>query len=78
MYTVYAIRSHTSNYIYKGLTSNLEERLLRHDSGYEKTTKPYLPFELIYTKEFSRREDARLHEKYLKSGEGREMLRKLE
>ena len=78
MYIVYAIRSLTSNYIYKGLTYNLEERLFRHNSGYEKTTKPYLPFKLIYTKEFLNREDVRLHEKYLKSGAGREMLKKLE
>ncbi|WP_369415193.1 GIY-YIG nuclease family protein [Belliella calami] len=33
-------------YIYVGLTSNLDERIHRHNSGYEKTTKPYTPFDL--------------------------------
>jgi len=77
MFQVYAIKSQVRNYIYVGLTSNLEARLLRHNSGFEQTTKPYLPFELIYQKEFPTRIEARVHEKYLKSGVGKEFLKKL-
>ena len=76
MYTVYAIKSLSSNYVYKGLTSDLEERLRRHNAGLEKTTKPYCPFKLIYKKEFETRLEARNHEKYLKSGIGREFLKR--
>ncbi len=47
-HTVYAIASLSRNYIYVGMTSNLDNRLKRHNNGYEKTTKPYAPFELIY------------------------------
>ncbi len=48
MYTVYAITSKSRKYIYVGLTSDLERRLKQHNNGYEKTTKPYAPFILIY------------------------------
>ena len=49
MVYVYAISSLTKNYIYVGMTQDLEARLVRHKKGREKTTKPYAPFRLIYT-----------------------------
>ena len=78
MYRVYAISSQIRKYIYVGLTSNLEERLNRHNRGYEKTTKPYRPFKLIYTEHFNSRIEARKREKYLKSGVGKEFLKTLQ
>jgi putative endonuclease len=77
MYTVYAISSITRNYIYVGLTSDIEARILRHNLGYEKTTKPYSPFLLIYTEVWPDRISARKREKYFKSGIGKEFLRNL-
>ena len=77
MYTIYAIKSLYKNYIYVGLTSDLENRIHRHNSGYEKTTKPYRPFNLIYTEIAENRESARLREKFLKSSTGKRFLRKL-
>ena len=53
-------------------------RLNRHNRGYEKTMRPYSPFQLIYKEEFSTRKDARIHEKYLKSGIGKEFLKGLD
>jgi putative endonuclease len=77
MYKVYAIKIKNRNYIYVGLTSNLEERLQRHNSGREKTTRAYRPFELIYSEDHPTREEARKREKYLKSGVGKEFLKKI-
>lgn len=77
MFTVYAISSINRNYIYVGFTSNLENRLGQHNRGYTKSTKPYAPFEIIYTEEVEDREMARKREKYWKSGIGKERLRKL-
>ncbi|MCH9030613.1 MAG: GIY-YIG nuclease family protein [Bacteroidetes bacterium] len=77
MYTVYAIKSKTRNYIYVGLTSNLNERLHRHNSSYEKTTRAYAPFNLIFFENFLSRVEARAKEKYLKSGVGKEFLKKI-
>ena len=77
MYWVYAISSIRRNYIYVGLTSNLEERIRRHNNGYERTTKAYLPFRLIYSEKLNSRSEARVREKYLKSGIGKEFLKQL-
>ncbi len=77
MFTTYAIKSKIKKYIYVGLTNNINRRFLQHNTGKEKTTKPYLPFDLIYTKEFESRVEARKHEKYLKSGSGKEFLKSL-
>jgi len=78
MFTVYAIKSKIRNYIYVGFTSDLNDRLHRHNSGYEKTTRAYAPFDLIFTEEFQTRTQARVKEKYLKSGIGKEFLKKIE
>ena len=77
MFTVYAIKSLTKNYIYVGLTNNLDRRLNEHNTGSNRTTKPYRPFVLIYTETFNSRTEARLKEKYFKSGVGKGFLRKL-
>ena len=75
MFYTYAISSLNKNYIYVGLTSNLERRLSEHNKGYNKTTKPYKPFNLIYFESFSTRIEARKKEKYLKSGIGKGFLK---
>ncbi|MBE7477568.1 MAG: GIY-YIG nuclease family protein [Ignavibacteriales bacterium] len=77
MYKVYAIKSKIRKYIYVGMTSNIVERIERHNKGYEKTTRAYRPFELIYTEDQATREEARKREKYFKSGIGKEFLKKL-
>ena len=78
MYYVYAIKSLKREYIYVGLTNNLERRFSDHDKGYNRTTKPYRPFKLIYTEKFDTRSEARKREKYLKGGSGKEFLKNIE
>ncbi|WP_350289122.1 GIY-YIG nuclease family protein [uncultured Croceitalea sp.] len=75
MIIVYAISSMYHNYIYVGMTKNLEERLSRHNCKREKTTKFYAPFELIFSEQCSNRIEGRKREKYWKSGVGKEQLR---
>jgi len=75
MVYVYALESVSRNYIYVGLTSNLKQRISQHQKGYEKTTKPYRPFELLHYEEFETRDEARKREKYLKSAAGKRYLR---
>ncbi|MEK6482142.1 GIY-YIG nuclease family protein [Catalinimonas sp. 4WD22] len=77
MFYVYAIRSINANYIYVGLTNNIERRINEHNKGYNKTTKSYSPFKLIVVEQFESRKDARGREKKLKSGVGKEYLRSL-
>jgi putative endonuclease len=77
IYYVYALSSLHRNYIYVGLTSNLDQRMDVHQSGRNKTTAPYRPFQLIYFELCETRVEARLREKYFKSGVGKEKLRKI-
>jgi len=77
MYYVYAIASIERNYIYVGLTDNVIRRFYEHNHGKNRTTKPYLPFLLIFTAECVNRGTARNVEKYYKSGVGKEKLKKL-
>jgi putative endonuclease len=77
MHTVYALKSQTRNYMYVGMTANLERRLFQHNTGHEKTTRPYAPFTLLWVEVFPSRAEARMREKYLKSGVGKEFLKSL-
>ena len=77
MFNVYAIRSQVNNYIYVGLTHDLEKRIRRHNQGHERTTRAYRPFVLIHKEDFVTRAEAREREKYLKSGIGKEFLKSI-
>lgn len=77
MYYVYAIASLERNYIYVGLTDNVDRRFGEHNEGKNKTTKPYRPFVLIFTIEAATRIEARKFEKYYKSGSGKEKLKQI-
>ena len=59
------------------MTANIENRIFRHNNGRERTTKPYIPFLLLYVEECNNRIEARIREKYWKSGIGKEKLREL-
>ncbi|MEK7583423.1 MAG: GIY-YIG nuclease family protein [Patescibacteria group bacterium] len=74
---VYAIASLSRNYIYVGLTNNTERRIGQHQQGKEKTTAPYRPFKTVLIEKYRTRVEAREREKYLKSGEGKELLKRL-
>ncbi len=74
---VYAIQSIQRNYIYVGLTSDLEKRISQHNNGKERTTRPYRPFILIHHEMFGTRLEARKREIYLKSGCGKDFLKNL-
>jgi putative endonuclease len=77
MIIVYALNSLSKNYIYVGQTDNLNRRYKQHNEGREKTTRSYRPFKIIHTEEFPDRDSARKREKYLKSGTGKEFLKRL-
>jgi putative endonuclease len=77
MVWVYAISSVERNYIYVGITFDVDKRFDRHNKGHERTTKPYAPFKLIFTEEYKSREEARQREKYWKSGIGKERLKRI-
>lgn len=77
MYYVYALSSTVRRYIYVGLTNSPGRRIHQHQAGYEQTTSPYRPFRVLLIEEFSTRPEARMREKYLKSGIGKEFLKEI-
>jgi putative endonuclease len=77
MYYVYVLKSKTKQY-YKGQTANLERRLQEHFLGKSSVTRHLRPLELIHVQLCESREEARLLEKYLKSGFGRENIKQVD
>ena len=77
MWYVYAIVSEVNGFIYVGMCMNLERRLKEHNNGMSKFTKAYIPWRFIYKEFIGAREEARIKEKYLKSGIGKEFLKTL-
>jgi len=77
MIYVYAIESLKTPRIYVGQTNDLKKRLREHNAGITKTTKFFRPWQLFYYEEYPDRKAAREKEKYLKSGSGKEFLKRL-
>jgi putative endonuclease len=63
---VYILKSVNKNWYYVGSTNSIERRLKEHQSGKSKPTKPYLPIELVFRKEFLTEIEARSYERKLK------------
>ena len=78
MFFVYIIlRSDSSGRFYTGYTENVTQRLGQHNEGLTKSTKNRGPWKLVRCEEFSTRAEAMRGEKFLKSGQGRNELRRI-
>ena len=75
MYFVYVIKSQKDNKLYYGLTTNLQKRLVEHNTGSVRSTKNRIPFDLVYHEEVKTLLKARKKEKYFKSGFGRKYVK---
>ena len=73
----YALKSKKDSTLYIGMSTDVAKRLLQHNAGKTVSNRHHTPFEVIYTREFQTRYEAREYEKYLKSGIGREFLKSL-
>jgi len=77
MHYVYILRSLTSpERYYTGVTSNLRERLAKHNSKTVEYTSKYTPWEIKTYIAFSDEKQAFEFEKYLKSASGRAFAKK--
>jgi len=75
MWYVYLLLSRKTKCWYIRSTNNLQKRILKHNSGKNKSTKFGLPWKVIYCEISLNKDDARAREKYLKSGIGRRYLK---
>ena len=71
MYYTYILLSSKSHIFYFGSTNNLTERLRLHNCGKVISTKPHLPWKLVWYGAFETEKQARDFELYLKTGSGK-------
>jgi putative endonuclease len=77
MYFVYIIKSLKDGRLYKGMTVDLERRILEHNIGKTKSTRAFRPWELVHFEIFDNKSIARERELFFRSGTGREFLKKI-
>ena len=73
---VYALQSKKDGNLYIGISASPEKRLMEHNAGMTRSTKSRRPFVLIYKESCVSQKAAREREKLLKSGSGREFLKR--
>jgi putative endonuclease len=66
-YFIYILISKKDNKMYVGCTTDLEQRLVDHNSGKVSATKNRRPFEIIYSEKYTDKAEAFNRERYLKS-----------
>ena len=76
MFFVYVLRSNVNGHFYVGMSQDVANRVVQHNSGMTKSTKAYRPWVLFFHEAFSTRIEARKREVYLKSGIGKEFIKK--
>jgi putative endonuclease len=70
-YYVYVLRSEKDGSFYVGHTSDLEERIQRHNHGKSLYTKAKAPWKLIYQELFTTRSEAMQREREIKGKKNR-------
>jgi putative endonuclease len=75
MWYVYILRC-CDNRLYTGCTSNIIERMEKHQKGYVLSTSNRRPVKLLSYIVFTDKYKAYLFEKYLKTGSGRAFAKK--
>jgi len=76
-YTVYILFSKPFNKHYTEYTSDVNSRFKSHNELGKDWTAKYRPWQFIYTKEFDSKTEALIHEKWLKTGAGRDFIKTL-
>lgn len=76
-YFVYVLFSNKDKWLYTGFTDNLERRIKEHNQGLVESTKNRAPLELTYFEGYKDKRTALEREKYLKTGWGRNYLKKI-
>jgi len=76
MFFAYILKSEKDNTYYYGSTGDIEGRLKYHNSGKVKYTKGHLPYKLYYFESYNSRSEAMAREKFFKSIDGYNWLRK--
>ncbi|KKS81514.1 MAG: Excinuclease ABC C subunit domain protein [Candidatus Wolfebacteria bacterium GW2011_GWC1_43_10] len=74
---VYVLNSREDGDNYVGCTDNLNKRLKQHNLGQVYSTRKRRPLDLVYAEIFLNQQDAYEREKFLKSGWGKNYLKRV-
>ena len=74
-YFVYVLRSKFDGKFYTGFTSDIDKRIIDHNSGKVISTRKRIPFELVYFEFGLNLDDAVHREKYLKTTYGKRFIK---
>jgi putative endonuclease len=74
MYYIYILYSTSSDRYYVGYSSDLSTRLAKHNAGATRSTKPYRPWEMVYSESFETKSEALRREKQIKNYKSRNYI----
>ncbi len=74
MFYTYVIYSAVRDKYYIGSTSDLEQRLFKHNTNHKGFTGKAGDWEIVYFKEFAKKQDALLRERQIKSWKSRKKI----
>jgi putative endonuclease len=77
MFYVYILQSELDDELYVGCTGDLRKRINEHNNKLVFSTKLKAPYKLIYYESFLNKKDSFLREKWLKTGWGRNQIKKM-
>jgi len=77
MYSFYILYSKETDRYYIGHTSNLVERLRKHNSNHKGFTGRAQDWKIVYTEDFSDKKEAYFRERQVKSWKSRKAIDKL-
>ncbi len=76
-YFVYVLHSEKLDRYYVGSSGDAEKRLIRHNAGATKSTKPGRPWQIVLQEEFPSRSEAIKRENYIKRMKSRKYIESL-
>jgi len=77
MYTVYILYSEKIDRYYIGFSSNVQDRLRKHNNASKGFTNAGRPWVIVYTEQFDIKQDAAARERQLKSWKNRARIEAL-
>ena len=77
IYYVYIIQSSSNGRFYIGSCRDLYKRLIEHNHGETRSTRPFRPWVIIYSEQLETRQDAYKRERKIKSYKGGDAFKKL-
>ena len=77
MYYMYILKSENNKQYYVGHTSNIEDRVIRHNTGRVTATRQNIPWSIFHMEEFADRASALKREYQIKSWKSRRAIERL-